>query len=123
MELDLRLPGGVAAASAARHAFDGLGGFADQETLEDLRLLVAQVVSSSVFRRDPRSRSPIDVHVATSREALRVEISDPGTNLADLVAPELGRGHSLAGLADRCGIVLGDSSRIWFEVDSDSRGD
>jgi anti-sigma regulatory factor (Ser/Thr protein kinase) len=123
MELDLRLPGDLGAAAAARHAFDGLEGVTDRQTLEDVRLLVSELVTNSLRHGGGFDQGWIDIRVETSPNGLRVEVIDPGPGFEPLIAssmPGVGAGYGLAivdHLADRWGVAHDEHTKVWFELD------
>jgi anti-sigma regulatory factor (Ser/Thr protein kinase) len=126
MELDLRLPGDLRAAAAARHAFDGLEGVADHETLEDVRLLVSELVTNSLRHGGGFDQGWIDIKVETSTGGLRVEVIDPGPGFEPLIeAPAAGSRVSgltiVDHLADRWGVAHDEHTRVWFELDVTER--
>lgn len=124
VELDLRLAGGLRAASEARRALASLEDRLPAVLLEDVRLLVNELVTNSIRHGRLGARGWIGLRLTLRADVLRVEVSDPGGGF-DYVPPERdGTQESGWGLflvdriADRWGIESGEVSLVWFEIDS-----
>ncbi|MFL5736281.1 MAG: ATP-binding protein [Actinomycetota bacterium] len=119
IDVELRVaPGAV---SEARAAVDRMSG--DEGLLNNLRLLVSEVVTNSVRHAGLDEGARIGLHIETSPERVRVEVTDAGPGFVPRV-PELrisqesGWGLYLVDeLADRWGVDAGHRTRVWFEID------
>jgi anti-sigma regulatory factor (Ser/Thr protein kinase) len=115
---------GPAAAAEARAAVGALDGHADEELLDDLRLLLSEVVTNAVRHASSPREAKIGVAVSVARDSVRAEVSDsgPGFEPTPRDAPELEAGgwglHLVDRIASRWGVDRGKSVRVWFELDS-----
>jgi anti-sigma regulatory factor (Ser/Thr protein kinase) len=121
--LDLRLAASPEAVAEARHALDRLGGVVPERRLRDIRLLVSELVTNAVRHAGLGTSDVIRLVVDVSRDALRVEVHDPGAGFepgppAPDPARPSGWGLFLVDeLADRWGVDSGRRTLVWFEVD------
>jgi anti-sigma regulatory factor (Ser/Thr protein kinase) len=121
----MRLTPGSAAPGRARAIVAArLQGEIAEERAADAVLLVSELVTNSVLHGDLGADGWINVAVAVSPEAVRVDVSDTGSGFrAEAAEPPTpdrvgGRGLFLVReLADRCGVAPEGSSRVWFEID------
>ena len=115
-----KLPMEPTAAAEARRVLDQLDGKVDPAKLETARLLVTEVVTNAV--RHVKREGPIDLCLALSEDALRVEVVDPGQGFVPRRrgpdSPLDGNWglHFLEVLSDRWGIESNERTRVWFEL-------
>jgi anti-sigma regulatory factor (Ser/Thr protein kinase) len=114
------LPKDVSAAAEARRALDRLDGAIDEERLARARLLVSELVANAI--QHVREDGMIELRVAVSDDALRIEVVDPGPGFEPSPRragdPEdSGWGlHFVAQLADRWAVDRVGGARVWFEL-------
>ena len=120
-ELDVTLQPNLSAPERARNSIDDVKGRISDEVLDDVKLLVNELVTNSVkFAGEGK----IELRLAASDEAVRVEVHDQGPGFAPSQAePSLsdtsGRGLFLVdALADRWGVTLDGTTCVWFEIDA-----
>jgi anti-sigma regulatory factor (Ser/Thr protein kinase) len=112
------------AAQAAREALVDLD-VVPGDRLSDLQLLVTELVANSVIHAELRPTDPIEVRIARSDGALRVDVVDGGPGFVPPPPPtdpfaESGRGLALvATVSDRWGVACDGVTRVWFEIDLD----
>lgn len=130
VEINLQLSPDAKAVSVARRSLDSLDGLMPGEKVGDLHLLVSELVTNSVRHAGLSPADRIGFRVETSRESVRVEVSDPGVGFetppeappspVPAPGPERvsGRGLYLVDqLADRWGVNRDRGlTRVWFEV-------
>ena len=118
----LRVPGGPAAAAAARRALANLRGDFDEPVMENMRLLVTELVANSF--RHARARS-VSVKAVVKGSAVWLEVSDEGPGFEPDSAMRRGAQSENSGwglflvdrLATRWGVDrAGDATRVWFEL-------
>jgi serine/threonine-protein kinase RsbW len=87
-----------------------------------VRLLISELVTNSVRHGGPDEAGDIELSVAASSEAVRIEVADSGRGFA--VRPRLdGRTRARAGAStwSKCSATAGHwrdaGMRIWFEID------
>ncbi|MBI4261539.1 MAG: ATP-binding protein [Actinobacteria bacterium] len=120
--LDLRLPGGPRAASAARGALDRLRGEMDAETFDNLRLLVSELVTNSIRHSGLGRGDEIVLEVSLSGNGVRVEVCDPGPGFpARARVPTLGQTSGwglflVEQIAERWGVRANERTCVWFEL-------
>lgn len=122
-KLSLELMTGPGAVPAARRAIAGLAGHVGIGVLGDLRLLVSELVTNSVRHAGLGADDAIALEISVSPRRVRVEVTDVGPGF-DRHVPEPkadrtgGYGLFLVDrLADRWGVVNGELTRVWFEID------
>jgi anti-sigma regulatory factor (Ser/Thr protein kinase) len=114
------LPKATGSAAEARRALDRLTGTIDEERLANARLLVSELVANAI--EHVNEEGEIEVRVAVSDEALRIEVLDPGPGFEPsprrLDDPkDSGWGlHFLAQLSDRWAVDTEERARVWFEL-------
>jgi anti-sigma regulatory factor (Ser/Thr protein kinase) len=120
--LELRLPPRSRAVPTARHAVEELGGVVSEESLEDARLLVSELVTNSV-RHGGLARSQHILLRAEIREPfLHVEVRDEGGGFQSAPRPPDAADNSgwglflVARIADRWGIDRNGFTSVWFEL-------
>jgi anti-sigma regulatory factor (Ser/Thr protein kinase) len=120
MTVTSQLPKQPDAAAIARRVLDEFDGRIDPAKLETARLLVTEVVTNAV--RHVKREGPIDLCLALSEDALRVEVIDPGEGFVPRRrgpdSPLDGNWglHFLEILSDRWGIESDERTRVWFEL-------
>jgi anti-sigma regulatory factor (Ser/Thr protein kinase) len=120
MTVTSQLPKQPGAAAIARRVLDEFDGRIDPAKLETARLLVTEVVTNAV--RHVQREGPIDLCLALSEDALRVEVVDPGEGFVPRRrgpdSPLDGNWglHFLEVLSDRWGIESDERTRVWFEL-------
>jgi anti-sigma regulatory factor (Ser/Thr protein kinase) len=120
MTVTSQLPKQPDAAAIARRVLDEFDGRIDPAKLETARLLVTEVVTNAV--RHVKREGPIDLCLALSEDALRVEVIDPGQGFVPRRrgpdSPLDGNWglHFLEVLSDRWGIESDERTRVWFEL-------
>jgi anti-sigma regulatory factor (Ser/Thr protein kinase) len=114
------LPKDVSSAAEARSALDRLAGAVDEERLANARLLVSELVANAI--EHVSEEGMIELRVAVSDEALRIEVVDPGPGFEPTPRREgdpedSGWGlHFLSQLADRWAVDRDGGARVWFEL-------
>jgi anti-sigma regulatory factor (Ser/Thr protein kinase) len=120
--VSFQVPGGRAAASAARQSARSAGADMSREQGDRLALLVSELVNNAVQHGGARDGKAVEVRLTSLEDRLRVEVEDPGPNgsgPAERVTAEGGWGLVLVdGLADRWGLesVPAGGSVAWFEL-------
>jgi anti-sigma regulatory factor (Ser/Thr protein kinase) len=120
--LDLRLAGGPKAASAARHALEGLRDYTDPQLMENIRLLVSELVTNSIRHAGVGPEEWIRLTVDARPESVRVQVCDPGDGFEPRVTvPTVGQSSGwglflVEQLADRWGVEKDDATCVWFEI-------
>jgi PAS domain S-box-containing protein len=121
--LELSLPGGPEAPTAARHALAGaLDGRLSGGAEADALIVVSELVTNAI--RHGGARSPADelgVHAAFRDAVLRLEVTDAGPGFepgGHGPRPDGGYGlHLLDRLATRWGVTGGEPVTVWVELD------
>lgn len=125
--IDMTLPARPTAASEARRSLSVLANQVPEETYEDVRILVTELVTNSV-RHSGLSPND-DVHlwlgVWNDPRRLRVEVADSGAGFEKKVKPSSpdqigGWGLQIVDrLSDRWGVKRATDcgSTVWFEID------
>ena len=89
---------------------------------DDVMLLVSELVTNCVVHADLSPDQDIEVRLARQDESVRIEVCDDGRGFANtLVKGSRSNGFGLylvEQLADRWGVVRGDRTCVWFEVDT-----
>ena len=120
--VSVRLGEDAAAVHAARQALAGLCGQLDTTLLEDMRLLVSELVTNSI-KHSQASGSGVSLDVLVSGDQVRIEVADGGAGFDP--APRRLDQDEASGwglflvdcLVDRWGVVRGDGTRVWVEID------
>ena len=122
--LDLRLSPTFDAPGQAREAFDQLRLELPDQTLQDVRLLLSELVTNGVRHARLDAHEWIRARVQAGGGSVRVEVTDPGSGFEtrELQGPDqeqtAGFGISLMRqLSDRWGILTDGLTKVWFEID------
>lgn len=123
--IDMKLPAQPTAASEARQSLSVLANDIPEETYEDIRILVTELVTNSVRHSGVSSDEAVTVGVWTDPSCLRVEVGDAGKGFDKVVKPFTsdqcgGWGLQIVDrLSDRWGVQRpnGRGSTVWFEID------
>lgn len=125
--IDMTLPARPTAASEARRSLSVLANQIPEDTYEDVRILVTELVTNSV--RHSGLSADDDVHlwlgVWNDPRRLRVEVADAGKGFEKKVKPSTpdqlgGWGLQIVDrLSDRWGVkrATNSGSTVWFEID------
>lgn len=122
-QIDVHFEAGPDAAAAARNALLALDEQLDRALLDDARLLVSELVTNSVRHSSARPSEVVQMSVAVTPSALRVEVADPGAGFeprprdADRTRPGGWGLYLVDQLADRWGVARDQLTRVWFEMD------
>lgn len=119
-------PAPTAPAVARAHLKDLLQD-APADVLEDVLLLTTEVLTNSLRHAPVDVRDRIHLAVHTSEDAVRVEVTDPGTGA--IFTPRIAEPHEtggrglllLAELSDRWGIDRSQATTVWFELSFSER--
>lgn len=124
--LRLELPPERDAPTQARRALSRLDGV-DDETLEDARLVVSELVANSVRHAGLGTDDRIRLEVENRRDAVRIEVVDPGRGFEPNV-PERGPLHPsgwglylVERLASEWGVASEGQTRVWCEIERRAR--
>jgi anti-sigma B factor antagonist len=121
----MRLTPSAEAVPRALEAIDGLAGRLSREELEEVRLLVAELVTNSVLHAGLGPGDGIRARVVVSPRLVWGEVVDPGPRTQAPGGEPVGdrtSGHGLRVLervAERSGVEMGDGggqTRAWFEL-------
>lgn len=123
--IDMKLPAQPSAASQARQSLSVLAGQISEETYEDVRILVTELVTNSVRHSGVANNDDVRVGIWTDPNRLRVEVADSGKGFEKTVkpfSPDQNGGWGLQivdRLSDRWGVkrAAGAGSTVWFEID------
>lgn len=125
--IDMKLPAQPIAASEARRGLSVLANEVPEETYEDVRILVTELVTNSVRHSGVADSEAEHVWLGvwSNRECLHVEVADSGSGFEKVVKPTTpdqlgGWGLQIVDrLTDRWGVkrVNGSGSTVWFEID------
>ena len=104
----------------ARDAIDFIAGDVPQDSLDNARLLVSELVSNSV-KYGPAAHAKIGLQIDVNRNRLRVEVADAAESSPQLTAPSDGGGYGLTlvdQLATRWDTTRTTTGNLtWFEID------
>lgn len=119
----------TAAPAAARRELERLRSRVGDDLLERCQLVATELLTNSVRHADLERGQEITMEVLMLPGVLRIEVTDQGQGF-DQAAVEIPEpGHAAAGgwglwlvneLADRWGVELGHSTRVWSEFDTPS---
>ena len=123
--LTLRLPSRPEAAAAARTALAALNGdlhLISAPRLADAQLLLSELVTNAVRHGGSDSVATVIIHMAASRDCIRIEVSDRGAGFApaSITRPPSGEpgGRGLFvvdAIADRWGTARHERHCVWLE--------
>ena len=123
MTFDLELPRELDSAAAARQAIGDLSDRLPEDLIGDVRLLVSERVTNALRHAGLGERDRITLSVHMRDDAVRVEVSDPGSGFdpATMPAdPQEADGWGLylvSTLSDAWGVdTEGGETRVWFEL-------
>jgi anti-sigma regulatory factor (Ser/Thr protein kinase) len=120
--LELTLPPGPTAASAARRALtSSLSSSLTVGTLDDVRLLTTELISNSLRHSAMRGDDRVSLRARVDDGFVRVEVRDPGRDgpprLRDPQDHKRGYGLALVDrLARRWGVERNSDTVVWFEL-------
>jgi anti-sigma regulatory factor (Ser/Thr protein kinase) len=121
--IDLRLASVAASVPYARGALEDLTGLASQESLEDARLLVSELVTNSIRHGRLSIDQDIQLRADVEGDTLHVEVCDPGgafevqSSLAGMHVEGAGWGLFLVRLlSQRWGVSADGSTLVWFDI-------
>ena len=121
-ELDVTLKPDLSAPERARNSIDDVSDRLSDDVLDDVKLLVNELITNSVKFA---GKGKIELRLAASDDAVRVEVHDQGPGFApNRSSPSLsdtsGRGLFLVdALSDRWGVTLDGTTCVWFEIDAE----
>jgi anti-sigma regulatory factor (Ser/Thr protein kinase) len=121
--LKVKVPLGPEGAGMARERLAGLERELGPEMLDNLRLMVSELVTNSIRHAGLPEGTWIGLRVQVGTGRIRVEVTDTGPGFEPQpVTPSLyqtsGWGLFLVEqLSDRWGVIRGDATRVWFEID------
>lgn len=121
-ELELTLPAGPTAASAARSALTrSFSSSLTVGTLDDVRLLATELISNSLRHSAMRGDDRVSLHAHVEDGLVRVEVRDPGrggpVRKRDPNGQQGGYGLALVErLSRRWGVERSDETVVWFEL-------
>jgi anti-sigma regulatory factor (Ser/Thr protein kinase) len=121
--IDLRLASVAESVPYARHAMEDLTGLASQQSLDDARLLVSELVTNSIRHGHLSIDQDIQLRADVDGDTLHVEVCDPGgalelqPSIARTQLQDAGWGLFLVRLlAQRWGINADGSTLVWFDI-------
>ena len=90
--------------------------------IDGIRVVVSELVTNAVKHSGLAKGAPIDVHIAATPHAVRLEVRDQGRgftpDLPDPNAPPSGWGlHLVEKISDRWGVLANDHTIAWAEFD------
>ena len=123
MTFDLELPRELDSAAAARQAIGELADRLPEELIGDVRLLVSELVTNSLRHAGLGERDRIILSVRVREDAVRVEVTDPGSGFDPAATPsdpQQADGWGLylvSTLSDSWGVeTTGGDTLVWFEM-------
>jgi anti-sigma regulatory factor (Ser/Thr protein kinase) len=125
--LDVVVPAGPEGAGVARHQLSRFERGLTREVMDNLRLMVSELVTNSIRHAGLADGTSIGVKVQLRTGRIRVEVVDPGPGFEPVsVMPSMyqtgGWGLYLVDqLADRWGVIKGEATKVWFELDERPR--
>jgi anti-sigma regulatory factor (Ser/Thr protein kinase) len=121
-QVRLRLPHGPHAVAAARRGLDSLEPQVGEQTMNDMRLLVSELVTNSVRHSDLNGSSVVELEVEVSEKRVLVRVIDNGPGFEATPRgpgddPGSGWGLFLVEqISDRWGVELNGATQVWFEL-------
>jgi signal transduction histidine kinase len=119
-ELSVRIPGGTGAPAEARSALRRFHPELPAELMQTVALLASELVANAVRHAESSS---IGLRIGVTAGYVRVEVADEGEGFVPRARrPEPGkRGgwglYLVDELATRWGVIDGEGTRVWFEID------
>src|SRR5215831_3405728 len=80
--MEVRLPAAVEAPYLARRRLGELSAYLPPERHADVRLLVSELIANALRHTDVTGEEALGLRVETTSDAVRVEVSDPGSGFA-----------------------------------------
>ena len=125
MRLQVSLPATPESVSAARRlAEKALEGGGSPQVAAKLLLMTSELVTNSLRHAGLSGEDSVGVTVDATPSAIRVEVSDPGPGFEQIEPkhPDMNVGsgwglYIVERLANRWGVVRGQPSFVWFEID------
>ena len=126
MRLQVSLPAAPESVSAARRVAEkALEGGGSPQVAAKLLLMISELVTNSLRHAGLSGEDSIGVTIDAMGPAIRVEVSDPGPGFEQLHprSPDVDQGsgwglYIVERLANRWGVVRGQPSYVWFEIDA-----
>ena len=126
MRLQVSLPATPESVSAARRiAEKALEGGGSPQVAAKLLLMTSELVTNSLRHAGLSGEDSVGLTVDATPSAIRVEVSDPGPGFEHLQprSPDYYAGsgwglYIVERLANRWGVVRGQPSYVWFEIDA-----
>ena len=126
MRLQVSLPATPESVSAARRiAEKALEGGGSPQVAAKLLLMTSELVTNSLRHAGLSGEDSVGLTVDATPSAIRVEVSDPGPGFEQAQPQypdhDVGSGWGLyivERLASRWGVVRGNPSFVWFELDA-----
>ena len=121
--LDLRVPGGVSAPRAARHAVSrAVGARLSTAALADVLIVVSELATNAIRHGGAATEADeLVLHAAMTRDGLRLEVTDSGPGFepgGHGPRPDGGYGLQLLDrLATRWGVAGSHPVTVWVELD------
>jgi anti-sigma regulatory factor (Ser/Thr protein kinase) len=122
-EIDLKLAPEPEAVLTARHALDRLADLLSPAKLEDVRLVVSELVTTSIRHAGLSPNDRILLSVRASAGSVRGRVCDPGPGFEmssePRPRPDLKGGWSLPiveRISVRWGVERGSRACVWFEI-------
>jgi anti-sigma regulatory factor (Ser/Thr protein kinase) len=126
--IQVKVPVGPEGARMARQQLAGLKKEIDRDVLDNLRLMVSELVTNSIRHAGLPHGTWIELTVQVGSGRIRVEVTDTGPGfdpqpLTPSMYQTSGWGLFLVDqLSDRWGVIRGDSTKVWFELDRRAHG-
>jgi anti-sigma regulatory factor (Ser/Thr protein kinase) len=125
--LDVVVPAGPEGAGVARQLLSRFARGLTREVMDNLRLMVSELVTNSIRHAGLAHGTSIGLKVKVRAGRIRVEVADPGPGFEPVsVTPSMyqtsGWGLYLVDqLSDRWGVIRGETTKVWFELDEQPR--
>lgn len=109
------------AAAVARDAMEELAGVVSEETLENVRLLVSELVTNAFRHGRLRPDQRIELRATLTGGMVRVEVRDPGGGFVRPIEPRPGEDSGwglflVDHIADRWGVDPERGTLVWLEL-------
>ena len=122
VSVQVALSASLRTAAIARHLVDGLPSVMSEESREDMRLLLNEVVTNSLVHAGMARGGMVEVKIEIWSDRAYAEVIDNGPGFeVESRTPEpdevAGRGLFLVEqLSDRWGVEPGKKTKVWFEL-------